>query len=247
MDVVWHGSDEGVQDVSGDTACGLLMQFDEGEFGHAVDGNQQIEPTLGGLDFGDVDVEVTERVGLEFAFARSGALDFGQPGDAMTLQAAVQRGPCQVRDGGLEGIQSVVQWQQGMSTECNHDGLFLEGQPGGMGLLGSGRQVLDGAADAPFGDDFGIDAVTLGQIPQAFLTMLYRSTDCRCRWAPPWKTWPIALPSTHARRLHHQTLGSHLMIARISVDFRAPFAPRTANALPVATCKLLLCRTGAAL
>ena len=40
---------------------------------------------------------------------------------------------------------------------------------------------MDGAAGLPFGDGFPIDAVALGKAPQAFLTMLYRSTDCRCR------------------------------------------------------------------
>ena len=67
------------------------MQLNEGELGHPIDGDQEIKPALGGLDFGDVDVEVAERVGLELALAWSGAFELGQPGDAMPLQAAVQR------------------------------------------------------------------------------------------------------------------------------------------------------------
>ena len=103
------------------------MQLNEGELGNPIDGGQEIEPSLGGLDFGDVDVEVAERVGLELALARSGALKFGQTGDAMPLQTAVQRRPCQVRDGGLKGIQAVVERQQGVPTEGDHDGFVLGG------------------------------------------------------------------------------------------------------------------------
>ncbi len=46
---------------------------------------------------------------------------------------------------------------------------------------GRGWHVMDGAAVPPLGDSFGIDAGALGEAPQAFSTMLYRSTDCRCR------------------------------------------------------------------
>ena len=181
MDGVGHGFDEGAQEVSGDPACGFFMQLNEGELGHSIDGDQQIEPALGGLDFSDVDVEVAERVGLELALARSSALELGQTGDAMPLKAAVQGRPCQVRDGGLKGIQAVIQRQEGMPTEGDHDGLVLGGEHGGLGLLRPGRPVLDGVAAAPLGDCFGVDAVAFGEGPQAFLTMLYRSTDCRCR------------------------------------------------------------------
>jgi hypothetical protein len=39
---------------------------------------------------GDVDVEVTDRIGLELAPVGFVTLDVWQPADAMTLQAAVQ-------------------------------------------------------------------------------------------------------------------------------------------------------------
>ena len=35
------------------------------------------------------------------------------------------------------------------------------------------------------GDGLLVDAVALGQKPQALLTMLYRSTDCLCRSGAP--------------------------------------------------------------
>ena len=39
----------------------------------------------------------------------------------------------------------------------------------------------------PLGDRLGVDAVALGQHPQALLTMLYRSTDRLCRGGAPVK------------------------------------------------------------
>ena len=75
VDRVGHGFDEGAQEVTGDTPCGFLVQVEEGELADPVDGDQQIQPTLSGLDLSDVDVEVAERVGLKLALAWSGALD----------------------------------------------------------------------------------------------------------------------------------------------------------------------------
>ena len=52
---------------------------------------QRIELPLCGLDFGDVDVDIAEQVGFELALGRSDGLDVGQPGDVVSLQAAVER------------------------------------------------------------------------------------------------------------------------------------------------------------
>ncbi len=74
----------------------------------------------------------------------------------MALQAAVQRRPRQVREGGLKGIQAVIQRQQGMPTEGDHDGLVLCGEHGGLGLLRPGRQAVDCVAAVPLGNGFGL-------------------------------------------------------------------------------------------
>ena len=50
-----------------------------------------------------------------------------------------------------------------------------------MGLSRPGRPVGCGAALLPLGDRLLVDAIAFGQAPQALLTMLYRSTDCRRR------------------------------------------------------------------
>lgn len=69
---------------------GLLVQFDEGELRGAVDGDEHMQIALFGANLRDVDVDVAERVALEFPFRRPVALDIRQAADAVTLQAAVQ-------------------------------------------------------------------------------------------------------------------------------------------------------------
>src|SRR3984957_5296410 len=68
-----------------------------------------------------------------------------------------------------------------MLSERHDDGLVLNGKDGGSGFWRAGGSVSDRATLLPFCHRLGVDAVALGQDPQALLTMLYRSTDCRSR------------------------------------------------------------------
>ena len=68
-------------------------------------------------DLRDVDVEVADRVGLEARTLGLVTIDIRQSADAVTLQAAVQAGAGQVRDGGLQRVEAVVERQQGMPPE----------------------------------------------------------------------------------------------------------------------------------
>jgi len=67
------------------------VQFGEGELGGPVDCYEQVELSLGGPHLGDVDVEEADRVALELRAQRLVAVGLGQPRDAMTLEATVQR------------------------------------------------------------------------------------------------------------------------------------------------------------
>ena len=49
--------------VCGGPACDLLIQFDEGKLGYAVDGHEQVKAALCGADFGDIDIEVVASCG----------------------------------------------------------------------------------------------------------------------------------------------------------------------------------------
>src|SRR5829696_3557450 len=89
-----------------------------------------------------------------------------------------------MREGGLEGIETVVQRQERVAPERDDDGL-LGREYRRARLLRAGALVLDRGALLPFGHRLRVDAVTLGQHPQARLTMLDRSTDRLCRAGAP--------------------------------------------------------------
>src|SRR5882757_4474496 len=55
------------QEVGCNLPCGLLVQLDEGELRGPIDSDEEIEPTLCCTAFGDVDVEVADRIDLELA------------------------------------------------------------------------------------------------------------------------------------------------------------------------------------
>src|SRR4029453_3496745 len=72
-----------------------------------------------------------------------------------------------------------------MPAEGDDDRLFLDREHRGMRCSRSRRAICGGIPLLPFGDRLGVDAMALGQGPQARLTMLYRSTDCLCRCGAP--------------------------------------------------------------
>src|SRR5438045_8162910 len=55
--------------------------------------------------------------------------------------------------------------------------ILLDRQHRRAGLFRAGRQIGDRTALPPFRNGFRVDAMALGQAPQALLTTLYRSTD----------------------------------------------------------------------
>ena len=125
MDLVRDSGDQAAQKVRCGAARHLFMQLDESEFRRSVDGDEQVELALRSSNLGDVDMKIADRIGLEFAFGRGFAFDLRQPGDPVALQTPVKRRARQMRDGGLQSVQAVVERQQSMSSECNDDGLFL--------------------------------------------------------------------------------------------------------------------------
>jgi hypothetical protein len=69
----------------------LLDQLNECELAGPIDRHIEVQPPFGGLNLRDVDVEVADRVRLELPPGRLVAVGVGQPGDAVTLETAVQR------------------------------------------------------------------------------------------------------------------------------------------------------------
>jgi hypothetical protein len=123
------------------------VQLDERELGRAVDGHEEVKLTLLGTNLGDVDVEEAERIGLELPLGGLLALNAGQPGYAMPLQAAVQRGAGETWDRRLQGVETVVQRQQGMTAESDDDRLCRRGAP--MEYLAHSASLHSGMKSAP--------------------------------------------------------------------------------------------------
>src|SRR5271165_3970062 len=68
-----------------------------------------------------------------------------------------------------------------MVSEGDDDRFFLDRQHRRLRILRPGRQIGNRAPLLPLCDRLLVDPVALGEPPQALLTMLYRSTDRRCR------------------------------------------------------------------
>ena len=58
----------------------FFMHLDEGELRGSVDGDEKIQFSLSGSNFGDVDMKLADRIGLEFAFGGGFTFDLGQDG-----------------------------------------------------------------------------------------------------------------------------------------------------------------------
>ncbi len=125
MDLVRDGGGQAAQEVPCGAARHLLVHLDDDELRRSVDGDDEGELALRSSNLGDVDMEIADRIGLEFAFGGGLAFDLGQPGDPVALQTPVKRRAGQMREGGLQGIEAVVERQQSMPSEGNDDGLFL--------------------------------------------------------------------------------------------------------------------------
>jgi hypothetical protein len=69
---------------------GLVHQLDEGELAGPINGNKKIALSLLGLHFGNVDVEVADRLGLECLLGGLVTADLRQTAAAVTLQATIQ-------------------------------------------------------------------------------------------------------------------------------------------------------------
>src|SRR3954452_3393342 len=92
-----------------------------------------------------------------------------------------------MRDGGLEGVEAIIERQERVPPKGNNDGLLFAREYRRARLLRAGALVLDRGALLPLGHRLRVDPVPPGQAPQARLTLLDRSTHCRSRAGAPMK------------------------------------------------------------
>lgn len=95
----------------------------------------------------------------------------------MALQATMECRASQMRQGGLQGIETIIERQQRMAPEGDDDRFLLDRQHRGLRLFRASRKISYRVALSPLGNSLGVDPVVLGEGSQARLTMLYRSTD----------------------------------------------------------------------
>ncbi len=93
----------------------------------------------------------------------------------------MQRRAGQVRNGLLQGIQAVIQRQQGMATKSNDQRFFLDCQYCRTDVFWSHRLILHLRPLLPLGNRLRVDPLLLCQRPYARLTVLYCATDCLSR------------------------------------------------------------------
>ncbi len=91
VDAVGHGGQQVLEELPCCPAVGLVDQLRDRELARAIDADEQVELAFGGLHLGDIDVEEANWVALEALSLRLVALDVWQAGDAVPLQATVQR------------------------------------------------------------------------------------------------------------------------------------------------------------
>ena len=129
VDAIGRGLDQISQEPRGGHLARLPYEAGEGELAGAIYGHEQGELALAGAQLRDFDVKIADRVASELALCAPIALDVGQPADPFAirlepmapngspLQAAMQGGAGQVRDRWLQGVDAVVEGQQGVAPE----------------------------------------------------------------------------------------------------------------------------------
>jgi len=178
VDFVGNGLHQGAKEVGRDATGGFLVQLHESVFGRPIDRHEKVKPTFLGVHLGDVDVKEADRICLEPGSARLVTPGFGKPGDVVPLETSVQAGAPEMRNRRLQSIQTVVQRQQRMSPESDHDGLLFRREHRGARLLRPHPLVSRGLSPAPLLDGRRTDPEALGYRPHARLTSLDCPTDC---------------------------------------------------------------------
>lgn len=143
VDFVGQHFDQISQELGCNHLSSTFVQFHISELRSPVDCNKQSQLALFGAHFGDVDMEIANRVAFELLFGWLVTLHLGQAADAVPLQATVQGGPRKVRDGRLQRIKAIIQGKQGVAAEGDYDRFLLNAEDCGSGLFWAGFPVLN--------------------------------------------------------------------------------------------------------
>ena len=89
-DLVGDSRDQSIEEGRGRGPSRLPGQLNERELAGAIDRDIEVELAFGGLELGDVDVEIADRISLELFLRGTTAFNLRQSADAMALEAAMQ-------------------------------------------------------------------------------------------------------------------------------------------------------------
>ena len=103
--------------------AGVLVELDVGELRDPIDGEEHDELAIRVCEFGAVDMDVPNFVSFE-PLALFRGFTGREPRNAMALKATMQGASAQVRNGVLQTIEAVIQWQQCAAPELDDDGLL---------------------------------------------------------------------------------------------------------------------------
>jgi len=90
VDFVRNGFDEGSEEVRGHLRGGPLMKLSERKLRRPINGYEEVQLALLGSDLGNIDVEVSDRIGFELALGARAIFHVWQPGYSMALKTAVK-------------------------------------------------------------------------------------------------------------------------------------------------------------
>ncbi|AOX18764.1 hypothetical protein A0U89_15790 (plasmid) [Kozakia baliensis] len=124
MDPVRNDAQKKFEEFPGRFPVGFPDQLCDSEFACPVDGNEEVQLALGGLDLCDIEMKEPDQVAFEALSFWLGSLHVRKPGYPVTLKAAMQGRACQMRNAGLQRIKAVIQRQQGMPTK-GYDHRFI--------------------------------------------------------------------------------------------------------------------------
>jgi hypothetical protein len=151
-------------------------------------------------------VEIADRIGFELLFVWA-VLYIQQAADAMALIAPMQGRSGQMRQAGLQTVETVIQREQRLSAECHAHSFFGSGQDRGPLLLWSHRGISEMRLLAPLGHCLGVNPIARCQQAHALLTLLYRMTYRRGRTAQLCSICPINPAVVSGDTVLHYTVG----------------------------------------
>src|SRR5687768_11090197 len=121
-----------------------------------------------------------------------------------------------------------------MPAEGDDDRLVLGRQHRRLRLSWSRRPIGDQGSLLPLRYGLLIDAVAPRELPQALLTMLYRSTDCLCRAGAPMQNLSHSA-SFHSREKTAPSKSGIKHLERASAEPIRTEHPRAVSSGPVST------------